>query len=104
MVFSSLLFTFLFLPIVLLIYYVSPHKIRNYVLLIASILFYAYGEPRFVFIMLSTILINYATALGIVRSESKGIKKGLLILSVVTTVLYVISYFLSIIFFKKRDS
>ena len=94
MVFSSLLFTFLFLPIVLLIYYVSPHKVRNYVLLIASILFYAYGEPRFVFIMLSTILINYATALGIVKSESKGIKKGLLILSVVIDlgVLFIFKY------------
>ena len=94
MVFSSLLFTFLFLPCVLLIYYVSPQKIRNYVLLIASILFYAFGEPHFVFVMLGTVVLNYFTALGINYFEKPIVRKSLLILSILFDVgiLFVYKY------------
>lgn len=63
MVFSSLLFTFFFLPLVLLLYFISKEKYRNYILLLASLLFYAYGEPKFVFVMIASILINYSLAL-----------------------------------------
>ncbi|MBQ9438881.1 MAG: MBOAT family protein [Lachnospiraceae bacterium] len=62
MVFSSAVFLFLFLPGVILLYYLSPKKMRNGVLLLASILFYASGEPRFIFILFVSILINYLFA------------------------------------------
>ena len=51
MVFSSLIFAFFFLPVVLILYYLSKEKYRNYILLIASLYFYSYGEPKFVFVM-----------------------------------------------------
>lgn len=69
MVFSSLLFTFFFLPVILLLYFIAKDNYKNYILLAASLLFYAYGEPEFVFIMLLSIIINYGLALGISRSR-----------------------------------
>ncbi len=66
MVFSSVIFTFCFLPIVLGLYYlIRNDRVRNLVLLFASLFFYAYGEPGFVFVMLGSILVNYVLALGI---------------------------------------
>lgn len=59
MVFSSLLFLFRFLPVVLLIYYVVPAKLRNLVLLLVSLVFYAWGEPVYVFLMIVSILVSY---------------------------------------------
>ena len=70
MVFSSIVFLFLFLPIVLIIYYLIPKiKYKNIFLLIASLLFYAYGEPKFVLIMMFSIIINYL--LGFIIEYSK---------------------------------
>lgn len=62
MVFSSLYFTFYFLPVIVALYYCLRGKWRNYLLLIASLIFYAYGEPRFVFVMMGSILVNYVMA------------------------------------------
>ena len=72
MVFSSLLFTFFFLPVVLILYYLSKKGMKNYILLAASLFFYGYGEPVFVFVMLASILINYGLALLIDRVRSGG--------------------------------
>ncbi len=69
MVFSSLLFTFIFLPLVAGLFYLSREKYRNYVLLAASFLFYAYGEPDFVYIMLFSIILNYCFSLLIHRAN-----------------------------------
>ncbi len=77
MVFSSLFFTFYFLPIVIALYFLAKEKYRNYILLAASIFFYSYGEPRFVFVMLGSIFINYIIAVFIDRSQ--GMPKGRLI-------------------------
>ena len=52
MVFSSFVFLLVFLPIVLVLNYISPAKLRNVILLIASLIFYAWGEPKYVLIML----------------------------------------------------
>ena len=65
MLFSSMTFIFLFLPIVGLVYFATPARWRNYILLVASILFYAWGEPKYVVVMLATIVINYLGACGI---------------------------------------
>ncbi|MBR2069326.1 MAG: MBOAT family protein [Candidatus Gastranaerophilales bacterium] len=63
MLFSSMTFIYLFLPVVLVLYFVLKPKYRNYVLLLASIIFYAWGEPKYVVIMFLTILINYFGAI-----------------------------------------
>jgi len=65
MLFSSTIFLFLFLPIVLLVYHLLPRTFRNGWLLVASLFFYAWGEPRFVLLMLTSILINYLFALAV---------------------------------------
>ncbi|USG67895.1 MBOAT family protein [Brevibacillus ruminantium] len=67
MVFSSLIFLFLFLPVTLLIYYVSPAKLRNAVLLVTSLIFYAWGEPLYIFIMIFSTVFDYFNGLLIDR-------------------------------------
>ena len=65
MLFTSIEFLFLFLPLVLAGYYLLPFRwnLKNYFLLAASLGFYAWGEPKFVFAMLASIVFNYAAAL-----------------------------------------
>ncbi|MBP0979890.1 MAG: MBOAT family protein [Oscillospiraceae bacterium] len=62
MVFSSILFLFVFLPL-LLIYYLAPFRFKNFVIMILSFVFYSWGEPKYFFIMIFTILINYVLAI-----------------------------------------
>ena len=84
MLFSSLIFIFLFLPLVLSVYFVSPKFIKNYVLLFFSLIFYAWGEPKFVLAMLLSIILNYFFALLISNSKGrKDLRKSFLILSVI---------------------
>ncbi|MBR4758693.1 MAG: MBOAT family protein [Lachnospiraceae bacterium] len=71
MIFSSIYFTFLFLPIVLLLYYVIRGRTRNIVLLLASLVFYAYGEPVFVFVLMGSVIVNYLLALGIAGGQKE---------------------------------
>ena len=59
MVFSSLLFLFRFLPIVLLLYFLSPRPARNFILLAVSLVFYAWGEPVYVVLMIVSIISTY---------------------------------------------
>ncbi len=69
MVFSSLLFLFLFLPIVLILYFAVPKKLRNGVLFLVSLFFYAWGEPKYVFLMLLTIVIDWSIGLWVERCQ-----------------------------------
>ena len=85
MVFSSLTFLFLFFPIVIGVYYLCPRALRNLWLLAASLLFYAWGEPVYIRLMVASILFNYLCGLGVAalqKREKKGIAKALLILCV----------------------
>ena len=84
MVFSSLIFTFYFLPAVLILYYLMKEKYRNAVLLAASLAFYAYGEPKFVILMAGSIAINYVIALLISRNRPQA--KKLMILAVILNI------------------
>lgn len=59
MLFSSILFLCIFLPLVLIIYHAVGHKLRNYVLLVSSLAFYAWGAPKFVFLLLASLTINF---------------------------------------------
>ena len=63
MVFSSLLFLFRFLPLVLVLYYAVPRRLRNLVLLLVSLVFYAWGEPVYVILMIVSILISWTGGL-----------------------------------------
>lgn len=81
MVFSSLTFLFIFLPAVLLLYYLAPARFRLAVLLGVSLLFYAWGEPLYVFLMLASILINWG--IGLLMARFPGGRKCLLICAVV---------------------
>jgi len=70
MLFSSPVFIFVFLPVSLLLYWVLGQK--NVVLLLLSLLFYAWGEPVLVLVMLGTILINYVFGIGLDRARARG--------------------------------
>lgn len=81
MIFSSVLFICLFLPIVIIGYFLTPEKYRNFFLLISSILFYAWGEPKTIFVMLSAIIVNYYTGIAI----EKGYRKTGLLISIIVS-------------------
>lgn len=84
MVFSSLLFLFIFLPIFLGVYYITPRKFRNFVLFAFSLLFYSWGEPIYVLIMIFSTLFDFTIGLIIDKyREKRGIAKIALISSVV---------------------
>ena len=70
MLFSSMTFVFMFLPIVCALYLLSSKRFHNPILLAASIIFYAWGEPKYLAIMLLTILINYAGAIAVEKFNS----------------------------------
>ena len=72
MIFSSLLFLFRFLPAVLLLYYISPRPARNGVLLLVSLIFYAWGEPIYVLLMLASILSSWLGGLLVDRFRKRG--------------------------------
>lgn len=76
MLFSSTTFLFIFLPVVLAVYFICPRRFRNLILLIGSLLFYAWGEPRYILVMLATILVNYILALVCASCKEKGKDTG----------------------------
>lgn len=80
MLFSSLTFVWFFLPALALIYYLAPGRnIKNAVLLIASLLFYSWGEPRYVALVLLSILFNYLFGLAIGKAGGrKGLRRAAL--------------------------
>lgn len=85
MVFSSFVFLLVFLPLVLILYYVCPGKLRNLVLLLASLLFYAWGEPVYVLIMLFSTVFDYTNGRLIEyfkKSNKPGKAKAALIIDV----------------------
>lgn len=83
MLFSSVTFLFLFLPITILLYYLVPKKGRNFILLLMSLLFYGWGEPRLIILMVMSILVGYVTGImadyGKRNEKMKLAKAGLLI-------------------------
>ena len=92
MLFSSMTFIFIFLPIVIALYFLMNPKFRNLILLAASVLFYAWGEPKYVAILLLTVFIDYFGAI-IVDKEEKQTKKLILLWTVILLNLSVLIYF-----------
>ena len=84
MVFSSNIFLFLFFPVVFIGYFLMPKPLKNTFLLVMSLFFYGWGEPRFVFVMMVSILLNFTFAWLIEKSRQRpGRAKALLAASVV---------------------
>lgn len=99
MLFSSLSFIFMFLPLCMLLYFISPKIVKNIVLLVFSLIFYAWGEPKYIILMLITVFISYVGGLLINYFENNkrnAIKKVVFII----TILLIIS---SLIYFKYTD-
>ena len=82
MVFSSITFLFYFLPIVLAIYYIVPKNWKNTILLIASLAFYFYGEPKYILLMISSIIITYIFGILIDKNYNTTKAKIYLIISI----------------------
>ncbi len=83
MTFSGTLFLFGFLPILLVLYYLTPRRAKNYLLLVASLLFYFTGEPKYTLLLIASAAVNYLLALLIQRG---GRKKLWLVLDVVLNI------------------
>lgn len=90
MVFSSLPFLFVFFPITFLLYYIVPKKAKNILLLITSLIFYAWGEPVYVFLMIATCFVGYITALWMEKYPNKN---KLILVITITIYLAVLGFF-----------
>lgn len=71
MLFSSITFLYYFLPLVIILYFISPKKLKNAALLLASLVFYAWGEPKYVILMAASILCGYITGLLIEKFHGR---------------------------------
>ena len=87
MLFSSITFLFYFLPVVVALYFISPMRLKNVVLLLASLFFYGWGEPRYLAFMLISITQGYIFGLLIEKNRGKGRAKALLTASVLFSLL-----------------
>ena len=86
MLFSSVPFLYYFLPAVLILYFLAPRVLKNAVLLLASLVFYGWGEPKLLALMIFTILLFYGCGLAIGKAASRKAKKLWLTVSVVISV------------------
>jgi len=93
MIFSSLLFLFLFLPLTLVVYYSVGTKLKNHVLLLASLFFYAWGEIGYVLLMLFSIGINYLFGILIDRARRENRATGMVLAAGVTLNLLPLAFF-----------
>lgn len=99
MVFSSLMFLCIFLPITYILHTIIPNiKWKNALLIIVSLMFYAYGEPIYVFLMLGSVLLNYVSALLIAKYEQR--KKLVLAINVILN-LGILGLFKYTVFFME---
>lgn len=94
MVFSSIVFLFVFLPVVLALYYVVPAiRWKNVILLVASIIFYAWGEPVYIVLMLLSILFNFVMGLELERLREDSRRKKLNLIFTVIVNLCILGFF-----------
>lgn len=98
MLFSSIPFLYYFLPIVLIFYFLSPKKLKNTVLLISSLIFYGWGEPKYVFLMVATIFLGFVFGILTEKYRETDKKKSKLFLTL--SVIISLSF---LIYFKYTD-
>ena len=82
MLFSSIPFLYYFLPTVLVLYFLAPRQLKNAVLLLSSLVFYGWGEPKLLFLMVITIVAFYLCGLAAGRASNPGWKKAWMVLAV----------------------
>ncbi len=99
MLFSGIPFLFYFLPCVLLLYFITPRKFKNFTLLISSLVFYAWGEPRLVVLMMITVFIGYI--LGLLTEKFQKYKKIFVALAAVLSLGF-LGYFKYVDFFIEN--
>lgn len=92
MIFSSITFLFYFLPVILILYFVVPQRFRNFVLMLFSLLFYGWGEPKYLIFMMTSILVGYGIGLLLEKTEQLNKRKMLLILGLLVN-LGLLGYF-----------
>ncbi|WP_041139486.1 MBOAT family O-acyltransferase [Beduini massiliensis] len=91
MVFSSLTFLFFFLPILLIIYYLVPYRFKNHILLIASLIFYGLGEPKYLLLILVSSFVN--SLFGLMISKTADHKRTILFILALLFNLGILCYF-----------
>lgn len=101
MIFSSTIFLLYFLPVFLLAYHLVGQRYKNYVILLASIYFYSWGAPKFVFVILGTTIVDFYIVRNIYLSQNESRKKALLILSIIIN-LGLLAYFKYANFFVEN--
>ena len=87
MVFSSIPFIFFFFPIFLIVYYFAPNKYKNLILLIFSLIFYAWGEPVYILLMIFSSVFNYIIGRKIEKYSNRKKQKQFLIISVIVNLI-----------------
>ena len=95
MLFSSIIFLFVFLPVVIAGYYLLPFKAKNLWLLLASLFFYFYGEPKYLILMISVITLSYV--FGLITEKAKGVARKIVLSIAVAVILS------ALLFFKYTD-
>lgn len=93
MLFSSITFLFVFLPVTVILYYIVPEKLKNIVMLIASLFFYAWGEPVYVILMILSIILNYFCGLDISGKQDEPVKAKRSLIFAVTVNLLILGFF-----------
>lgn len=93
MVFSSITFLFMFLPLALIAYYAAPKSWRNMVILVLSLVFYAWGEPVYVFLMIGSIVLDYFGGLLIQHNRKDKNKQRFIFITVLVLNLSVLVFF-----------
>lgn len=88
MLFTSISFLYYFLPLVLIVYFIVPKKYKNLVLLLFSLLFYFYGEPKYILLMLFEILVAYIGAILIDKYKDKSILILTLFIHIILLVIF----------------
>ena len=84
MLFSSLTFLFLFLPLFLILYYLTSERYRNLLLFIASLIFYAWGEMKYIWVLLLSTVVDFNVGRGLKNTEDPKKRKWLLIPKILT--------------------
>lgn len=96
MIFSSIPFLYYFLPVVLLVYGLTPRKGKNAALLLFSLVFYGWGEPKYLAVMLVCTALGYGFGLALGRAGRPGVRKALLAASVLSSLSF-------LVYFKYAD-
>lgn len=92
MIFSSITFLYYFLPTVILLYFSAPKKLKNTVLLISSLVFYAWGEPKYVLLMVIDIFLSYIAGLLIERFQGRILSKIFMIISISVSLAFLLFF------------